>query len=118
MTGARETGPYIQPGVPAGVVFVRSQTVETLWLPWYYVSGNRLMLDTHQFEIDSVTRLEVHGRPFALFGFAKGLGVGMSANIRWLDRDGDGVFEELEWFPDLGSVPPWVLALSAKDESK
>lgn len=94
-------------GLP-NVTFTAYSVSKPFFLPHYYIEGGALMLVSLRFRADELKRFEIEGRPFAFFAAVRGSDVGTAGSVWWVDRDGDGKFEELEWNPKLTEVPAWV----------
>jgi len=110
-----QSGPYRQDGYPANVAMTRYGAAEPAWLPHYYVEVGQLIMRSLRCRFENVTRLEVAGRPFAFFAVAKGLDIGVAGDVWWVDRDGDGRFEEFQWITGVRpTIPEWALALSSQ----
>lgn len=112
---AIETGPFKAYRAPEGITFTRFKVHEQFALPRYYIEEKKLVLFSLFFNTDHIERLEIDGIPFGFFATVKGVQVGFAGDVWWLDRDGDGKFEEFQWGPDFGKLPDWVMKrLAAK----
>ena len=88
-----------------------------MWLPRYYVEDGRLVLRQLRCRFENPVRLEIQGRPFAFLASALGLDVASAGDVWWVDRDGDGTFEEFQWISGAQPrMPEWVMALAARPE--
>jgi len=102
--------PYQKEGYPKNTTIIRYGAAGPIWLPNYYVKDRNLILRQIKCRFESLSKLQAAGKPFAIFGFAKGLDIGIAGDVWWIDRDGDGRFEEFQWVTDHEpTVPEWVL---------
>jgi hypothetical protein len=108
-TGVVYSGPYHAHGIPPSTTVTRYETAESMWIPAYYVESNRLVMRSLMCRFEEPRRLEYAGRPYAFFASAWSLNAGVAGEVWWLDRDGDGSFEEFQWIPNgLPVFPSWV----------
>jgi hypothetical protein len=108
-----KSGRFTRPNVPEGITFTdfALNPQKQIGLPRHYIEAGALVLLNLWFRADGLTRLDVKGKPFAYLMYARGVGTGDSAEMWWLDRDGNGTFTELQWNPDFGHLPDWVAKL-------
>jgi hypothetical protein len=84
-------------------------SAKSMFLPWYYIEDERLMLYSFEFRIPNLLVLDFDKKPFRYSAEAVGRHVGMSAIATWTDRDGDGTFEEFRWASSpIEDLPQWV----------
>lgn len=89
-----------------------------MFLPWYYIENDRLMLYSFKFRLPTLLMFEVDGKPFRYTAAAVGSHIGASANATWTDRDGDGTFEEFRWASSpTEDLPKWIKVASTTDKS-
>ncbi|MBX7187198.1 MAG: hypothetical protein K1Y01_18800 [Vicinamibacteria bacterium] len=96
-------------GQADGITFVafKGSSKKTFSLPHPSLEDGSLVWSSQVYYADEVTRLEARGKPYAWGMLALGAYVGCGAEVFFVDRDGDGRFEELDWY-ELGKLPDWV----------
>src|SRR5215471_7673906 len=110
MNDAQVERPYKGEGYPANVTESPYGAIGQAWLPLYYVKDGKLVLRQVRCRFENLSKLQVEDRPFAVWGTAKGLDIGVAGDVWWVDRDGDGRFEEFQWVSGARpAIPEWVL---------
>lgn len=92
---------------------------QPMFLPWYYMEHERLMLYSFEFRIANLLMFDVDGKPFRYVAAAIGSHIGASATASWTDRDGDGTFEEFRWASTaMEDLPQWVVIANEASKTK
>ncbi len=104
---ASRTGAFKEAGI-ANITFSIFSVTKPFFLPHYYVENGALNLVSLRFLTKELKRLEVAGQPFAFVAAVRGADVGTAGSVWWVDRDGNGSFEEFAWNPNFSDVPEWV----------
>lgn len=114
-----ETGSLRPVGLPEGVTLVQfDASKSTFVLPRHYVDNGLLVLSSLRFRADTITRLDAGGRPYAWFMLAIGADTGLAADVWIVDREGEGIFDEVEWNPTLSRLPAWAAKRIEAESSK